>query len=191
MKPRLLLRLAPISSRRWLHSTTARWGKAPPELLRLSALGSDAEHKLAREWLDGFRPGDIPPTAIEKSFARSSGPGGQHVNKTMSKAIVRCRLSADWAPPFLLEHLRRSNLYLPDPPALLVASQESRSAPQNQAAALDNLYRAIVEAGRAAIRGETSADQRRRVQGLEKAHRASVRRDKERRGAKKALRRAE
>ena len=76
MTPRLLSHV-PSFTRRWVHSTTARLGKAPPDLLRLTALSSDTEHKLAREWLDGFKLGDIPPTAIEKSFARSSGPGGQ------------------------------------------------------------------------------------------------------------------
>ena len=31
----------------------------------------------------------IPAAALEWHFVRSSGPGGQHVNKTASKAVVR------------------------------------------------------------------------------------------------------
>ncbi|MFM8805627.1 MAG: hypothetical protein ACKOK8_17270, partial [Planctomycetia bacterium] len=31
----------------------------------------------------------IPAAAIEWQFARSSGPGGQHVNRTSSKALLR------------------------------------------------------------------------------------------------------
>ena len=31
----------------------------------------------------------IPPEALEWQFARSSGPGGQHVNRTSSKALLR------------------------------------------------------------------------------------------------------
>jgi ribosome-associated protein len=36
----------------------------------------------------------IPASEIEFTFARSSGPGGQNVNKTSSKAILRWNLLA-------------------------------------------------------------------------------------------------
>ena len=35
---------------------------------------------------------NIPASEIEFTFARSSGPGGQNVNKTYSKAILRWNL---------------------------------------------------------------------------------------------------
>jgi ribosome-associated protein len=38
----------------------------------------------------------IPSSEIEFTFARSSGPGGQNVNKTSSKAILRWNL---WESP--------------------------------------------------------------------------------------------
>ena len=31
----------------------------------------------------------IPAEALDWQFARSSGPGGQHVNRTSSKALLR------------------------------------------------------------------------------------------------------
>ena len=41
----------------------------------------------------GLRVGNgavvIPANALEWQFVRSSGPGGQHVNRTSSKAILR------------------------------------------------------------------------------------------------------
>lgn len=39
----------------------------------------------------------IPKEKIEAKFSRSSGPGGQHVNKTNSKAEIRFNVEqADW-----------------------------------------------------------------------------------------------
>jgi ribosome-associated protein len=37
----------------------------------------------------------IPPEALEWQFARSAGPGGQHVNRTSSKAQLRFDLRHD------------------------------------------------------------------------------------------------
>lgn len=42
---------------------------------------AEAELKEAREWLAGFSPKSIPRNICEISFSRSSGPGGQNVNK--------------------------------------------------------------------------------------------------------------
>jgi ribosome-associated protein len=41
----------------------------------------------------------IPASEIEFTFARSSGPGGQNVNKTSSKAILRWNLLRSDAVP--------------------------------------------------------------------------------------------
>lgn len=43
--------------------------------------------------------GHIPINKLDISFCRSSGPGGQHLHKTNSKATVKIHLaSADWIP---------------------------------------------------------------------------------------------
>lgn len=48
----------------------------------LHGLGKDeAELKAAREWLSKFDLDTIPRSICEVSFSRSSGPGGQNVNK--------------------------------------------------------------------------------------------------------------
>ena len=44
-------------------------------------------------------PIHIPASEIEFTFARSSGPGGQNVNKTSSKAILRWNLLESDAVP--------------------------------------------------------------------------------------------
>ena len=42
---------------------------------------SDDEHQEARNWLSGFSIKSIPRNACEVTYSRSSGPGGQNVNK--------------------------------------------------------------------------------------------------------------
>lgn len=96
---------------RLLSSTALRADAAPPKLLNLATLTDDEHHALAKDWLDSFTAQDVPKTACEVSYARSSGPGGQHVNKTNSKAIVRCdihRAKGDWLPPFVVPSLQKS-----------------------------------------------------------------------------------
>lgn len=95
------------------HFTTTPRTFAPPskELLALPALKDDDHHALAREWLDAFSADDVPKTSYVISYARSSGPGGQHVNKTNSKAVLHCdihRAKGHWLPPFVVPELQRT-----------------------------------------------------------------------------------
>lgn len=53
-------------------------------LRRLSspaATHDDEDHKEARAWLSRFNAHTIPKNICEVTFSRSSGPGGQNVNK--------------------------------------------------------------------------------------------------------------
>ncbi len=107
---RVTLPRLPLSLRH-LSTSPRRLGPAPPELLALKELVEDEHHILARDWLDSFVPEDVPKTSYEVSYARSSGPGGQHVNKTNSKAVVRFdvfRARGVWLPPFLVAALQQS-----------------------------------------------------------------------------------
>ena len=81
--------------------------------------------------------------------------------------------------------------YLPSPPALLVSSQTSRSAPQNAQIALTLLHKTLLEAAKRPIQGETSAVQKERVKGLAAAEKARTRLVKERKSANKASRRGD
>jgi len=88
----------------------------------------------------------IPADALEWQFVRSSGPGGQHVNRTSSKAVLRFAVAAS---PCLPEDVRqrvvereRSRLTLDG--ALLIASQRHREQPRNVADCLAKLS-AILE----------------------------------------------
>jgi len=90
----------------------------------------------------------IPPEAVEWQFARSGGPGGQHVNRTSSKAqlrfdLVRC--------PHLPEDVRQRVLARERPRLtgdgmLVISSQRHREQPRNVADCLAKLT-AILDRG--------------------------------------------
>lgn len=76
---------------------------------------SVAESNTAREWIQEFklRGGLTPPKHSEDyelSYSRSSGPGGQNVNKVNTKATIRLDLdrAKRWLPEHALEALQDS-----------------------------------------------------------------------------------
>ena len=52
----------------------------------------DSDISLIRSWLSSFTRDKIPRRICEVSFSRSSGPGGQNVNKC-APVIERCYLA--------------------------------------------------------------------------------------------------
>jgi ribosome-associated protein len=95
---------------------------------------------------DGRREVVIPADALEWQFARSSGPGGQHVNRTDSKAVLRFRVAGS---PHLPDDVRgrmlaaeRSRLTVEG--ALVISSQVHRDQPRNVAECLDKLSSIIL-----------------------------------------------
>ncbi|KAI7617283.1 hypothetical protein KC319_g19335, partial [Hortaea werneckii] len=77
---------APSSPQSWWRSYAAS-----------SKRGGDAteeELDAARKWLAQLDPDTIPRSICDISFSRSSGPGGQNVNKVSSKATVRIPTSS-------------------------------------------------------------------------------------------------
>jgi len=49
---------------------------------------SEADLTAARQWLASFNSETIPRSICDVSFSRSSGPGGQNVNKYEMRALV-------------------------------------------------------------------------------------------------------
>ncbi len=84
------------------------------------------------------------------SYSRSSGPGGQHVNKTDSKATLHwCPASSRALPEDCRERLLRSPLVqgrLTVEGELVITAQENRSQDLNRQAALDKLRELVQEA---------------------------------------------
>ena len=93
----------------------------------------------------------IPADALDWQFARSAGPGGQHVNRTSSKAVLRFTVrNSPHLPPEVrsrLEVQQRSRLTADG--QLLISSQRFRDQHRNVADCLAKLS-AIIE--RAAVR---------------------------------------
>lgn len=90
-----------------------------------------------RQWVSDLKPHDIPRTLFEISFARSSGPGGQNVNKLNTKACIKMSHSQwskqTWIPQAIKEQLEAncSFTYLTKSQNLVVQSDRTRSRHEN------------------------------------------------------------
>jgi len=90
----------------------------------------------------------IPAAALEWQFARSSGPGGQHVNRTSSKAVLRFAAAHS---PHLPEDVRRRLLdreraRLTREGAIVISSQRHRDQSRNVADCLEKLSELLARA---------------------------------------------
>lgn len=89
----------------------------------------------------------IPRAEIHFSFVRSSGPGGQNVNKVASKAVLRWRVSVSPSIPdhlrarLLSVHARRVN----SRGEFILTSQRYRDQARNIQDCLDKLQALIAE----------------------------------------------
>ncbi|XP_048820758.1 peptidyl-tRNA hydrolase ICT1, mitochondrial isoform X4 [Lagopus muta] len=83
---------------------------------------------------------NIPMDRLTVSYSRSSGPGGQNVNKVNTKAEVRFHLaSADWIPEAHRNKINRAG-------ELIVNSEESRYQMRNLAICLEKIRVMVTEA---------------------------------------------
>ncbi|KAI5475786.1 hypothetical protein MNV49_000837 [Pseudohyphozyma bogoriensis] len=135
-----------------------------------SLADTDADDRAEiREWLAAWskaKTADFPRDALDISYARSSGPGGQHVNKTSTKAILRLPLSPfpTFLPPYVGDALARTPYYAASTHSVLVTSQLSRSQANNTEDAIRKLMDAIGDAAGQGLEGETKAGKKERVE---------------------------
>src|SRR5205823_3406982 len=90
----------------------------------------------------------IPDAELRLSFARSTGPGGQNVNKVSSKAILHFDvLTSPSLPPDVRERfLSRYRTRVTNAGEVVIHSEEFRDQPRNIQACYDKL-RAMVLTG--------------------------------------------
>lgn len=119
-------------------------------LIRALSTYTKAEIEGARKWLLSFDHAKVPRSIFEISFSRSSGPGGQKVNKTSSKATVSLEPHqwlqpqfCYWIPKPILSQIATKKLrYQTKAGGLLIQSDSSRNRETNT----DECFRKLVQA---------------------------------------------
>ncbi|OJD28073.1 hypothetical protein ACJ73_00529 [Blastomyces percursus] len=153
---------------------------------------TDEKLGTARVWLSQLTPRTIPRNIGEVSYSRSSGPGGQNVNKVNSKVTLKIPLSSilRLVPRALHAQIRSSRYFAERSDSLVIQSDETRKQTKNLDLCFEKLWELLVIAGKTAIPGETSPEQRKKVEALEKANNESRIRSKKAHSMKKSSRRS-
>jgi len=88
----------------------------------------------------------IPDAELHFSFARSSGPGGQNVNKVSSKAILHFDvLNSPSIPPAVRERFKTAySSRITTTGEIVIHSEEYRDQPKNIQSSLDKLKAMIL-----------------------------------------------
>lgn len=90
----------------------------------------------------------IPPEELEYSFSRSSGPGGQNVNKLATKVLLRFDVAASGALSDEQKSIirRRLSTRIGKDGSLRVVAGSERSQKANREAAIERFARLLADA---------------------------------------------
>ncbi|PYH89246.1 hypothetical protein BO71DRAFT_403219 [Aspergillus ellipticus CBS 707.79] len=129
---------------------------------------ADDDLTAARDWVARLNANTIPRDISEISFSRSSGPGGQNVNKVNSKATLRVPLDSllPLVPRYLHPALLSSRYVAARTQSLVIQSEESRKQTANVESCYDKLHQLLKNIAELNIPGETSQEQRDHVRKL-------------------------
>jgi len=134
--------------------------------------GEDADFDAARQWYLKFGKISALHTKIARTtFSRSSGPGGQKVNKTSSKALT------EWPLPDLLSHvpkvlhqsLRDSRYYVASSNSIKIQCDSHRGQSENEAETHKRLAEELSKMYTQRVPGVTDPETKKRVEQLKKA----------------------
>ncbi|KZV72631.1 hypothetical protein PENSPDRAFT_575865 [Peniophora sp. CONT] len=142
----------------------------------------------ASEWISRFQRSKVLKEHVEITFSRSSGPGGQNVNKVNTKATLRVPLDLPWIPLWARDELRKSPHFAPSSQSIVMTSTATRSQAQNVEDVLSKLHDVVSRAAAKLIMNEPSEDQKKRVQKLEHVEKVRRRQEKDRRSDTKKAR---
>lgn len=103
--------------------------------------------KIAEQWVSSLNANSVPLKLLSIRYDRSSGPGGQNVNKVNSKCtlVLYNFSSCSWIPENVQNQLKEKNMryYARASDSLVVQSDESRSRESNKENCLAKLVREI------------------------------------------------
>ncbi|OHF04432.1 peptidyl-tRNA hydrolase domain-containing protein [Colletotrichum orchidophilum] len=148
------------------------------------------ELEKARSWHRSFNGSQLPKG--QTSFARSSGPGGQHVNKTESKAVTVWPIKdiLPVLPKLLHQGIRESKYYTARSDSLTFQAQTHRqreaNSEENQQKLVDEIKRIYQET----VPGETSPDKKKKHAEIAKSFNEGRLRQKKQLSSKKQNRRS-
>lgn len=101
----------------------------------------------AKEWVKQLAPRCIPKHAFSAHFDRSSGPGGQNVNKVNSKCTLTLEnfSTCIWIPQEVRTQLLSKGFryYAPAKDSVVVQADESRSRETNRQLCLDKFIKEV------------------------------------------------
>ncbi|XMA14096.1 hypothetical protein WAI453_006887 [Rhynchosporium graminicola] len=128
----------------------------------------EADLEAAREWYKGFKKSTIPAKLGQTTYARSSGPGGQKVNKTSSKAITVWPLYAlrSHVPKVLYQGLLDSRYYVASSESISIQCDTARSQSDNKEETHTRLHDELAQIYKMRVPGVTSPEQKQKIEHL-------------------------
>jgi len=146
----------------------------PRQLQRFSSSKSelpDYDYSAARKWFKSSNTLETLHNVGEVTYSRSSGPGGQNVNKVNSKAQLR--IPVDRLLPLIPEVLHKgilsSSYYARNSSSLVIQADDSRKQQSNKESCYRKLNQLVVDVYQHAVPGETTEEQKEKVRRLQKA----------------------
>jgi peptidyl-tRNA hydrolase ICT1 len=140
---------------------------------------------------------------LDISYSRSSGPGGQNVNKVSTQAHLVAPYSTlqNLLAPYALRHLISTSRFIvqakdaqsataANGPSLRISSSSHRTQPENLRDCYRKLWDQVLTSAKADLAGETTVEQQQRVKSLQAKEKRKLVQVKKQRKVVKSGRRA-